>query len=47
MKHLGNLCDLCGWTVPIVDILTGGSPCQNLSVAGNRKGLAGNESGRH
>lgn len=45
MKHLGNLCDLCGWTVPLVDILTGGSPCQNLSVAGNRKGLAGNESG--
>lgn len=45
MKHLGNLCDLCGWTVPPVDILTGGSPCQNLSVAGNRKGLAGNESG--
>ena len=45
MKHLGNLCDLCGWAVPPVDILTGGSPCQNLSVAGNRKGLAGNESG--
>ena len=45
MKHLGNLCNLCGWTVPLVDVLTGGSPCQNLSVAGNRKGLAGNESG--
>ena len=45
MKHLGNLCNLLGWTVPSVDILTGGSPCQNLSVAGNRKGLAGNESG--
>jgi DNA (cytosine-5)-methyltransferase 1 len=45
MKHLGNLCDLLGWTVPSVDILTGGSPCQNLSMAGNRKGLAGNESG--
>ncbi len=27
-----------------VDLLIGGSPCQNLSIAGNRKGLKGNES---
>lgn len=27
-----------------VDLVMGGSPCQNLSIAGNRKGLAGEES---
>ena len=30
---------------PHVDIITAGSPCQNLSVAGNRSGLNGNQSG--
>lgn len=29
----------------MVDVLTGGSPCQDLSVAGNRAGLAGERSG--
>lgn len=28
-----------------VDLLIGGSPCQDLSIAGNRKGLAGERSG--
>ena len=27
-----------------MDVITGGSPCQNLSVAGNREGLKGSES---
>lgn len=44
MKHYGDITQLLGSEVPIVDIVTGGSPCQNLSVAGNRKGLEGTES---
>lgn len=31
--------------MPIVDVITGGSPCQDLSVAGNRAGLSGERSG--
>jgi len=44
MKHLGDITRLRGNSVPIVDVVTGGSPCQNFSVAGNRKGLGGDES---
>jgi DNA (cytosine-5)-methyltransferase 1 len=39
MKHLGDITKINGHDVPIVDIVTGGSPCQDLSVAGLRKGL--------
>lgn len=45
MKHVGDITKLKGAEVPIVDILTGGSPCQDLSVAGKRAGLAGERSG--
>ena len=45
MKHLGDITKIHGWEVPIVDIVTGGSPCQDLSVAGKRAGLAGERSG--
>lgn len=45
MRHFGDITKLSGDMVPAVDVITGGSPCQNLSIAGNRKGLAGNESG--
>ncbi|MBO4705199.1 MAG: DNA cytosine methyltransferase, partial [Spirochaetaceae bacterium] len=34
-----------GSEVPVVDIVVGGSPCQDLSVAGKRKGLDGERSG--
>lgn len=44
MKHLGDITKLNGAEIPVVDIITGGSPCQNLSQAGNRKGLEGDES---
>ena len=44
MEHYGDITKLSGWDLPIVDIITGGSPCQNLSVAGNREGLAGEQS---
>lgn len=45
MKHFGDITKLNGADLPTVDIITGGSPCQDLSVAGNRAGLAGERSG--
>jgi len=45
LKHLGDITQIKGSEVPIVDIVTGGSPCQDLSVAGKRAGLAGERSG--
>ena len=45
MKHLGDITKINGADVPIVDIVVGGSPCQDLSVAGRREGLAGERSG--
>lgn len=45
MIHLGDVNDIHGWNVPTVDCIIGGSPCQDLSVAGNRKGLDGERSG--
>ena len=45
MKHLGDITKISGHEVPIVDIVTGGSPCQDLSVAGKRAGLDGERSG--
>ena len=45
MKHFGDITKLNGADLPIVDIITGGSPCQDLSVAGKRAGLAGERSG--
>ena len=45
MKHYGDITKLSGWDLPIVDVITGGSPCQDLSIAGNRAGLDGERSG--
>ena len=45
MVHLGDVTALDGGAVPPVDILTFGSPCQNLSQIGNRAGLSGEKSG--
>ncbi len=39
MKHLGSVCDINGAEVEPVDIITFGSPCQDLSVAGKRAGM--------
>lgn len=44
MKNYGDVCLINGCKVEAVDCVIGGSPCQNLSVAGNRKGLEGSES---
>ena len=45
MKHFGDITKIDGHKVPLVDIITGGSPCQDLSVAGKRAGLEGERSG--
>ena len=45
MIHLGDITKISGYDAPIVDVITGGSPCQDLSVAGKRAGLAGQRSG--
>lgn len=45
MYHLGDITKIDGKTVEPVDIVVGGSPCQDLSVAGARKGLSGERSG--
>lgn len=44
MEHLGDVTKLDGRDIPPVHIITFGSPCQNLSQIGNRKGLAGEKS---
>lgn len=45
MKHYGDITKISGFSVPVTDIVTGGSPCQDLSVAGKRAGLDGERSG--
>ena len=39
VKHLGSVTDINGAEIEPVDIITFGSPCQDLSVAGKRKGI--------
>lgn len=45
MVHAGGVTKLNGAELPPVNIICGGSPCQDLSVAGARAGLAGARSG--
>ena len=44
MKHYGDVHGLNGADLEPVDIITFGSPCQNLSIAGKRAGLRGEQS---
>jgi DNA (cytosine-5)-methyltransferase 1 len=44
MKHYGDISKIDGATVPPVDIITFGSPCTDMSVAGKRAGLDGQQS---
>ena len=44
MKHYGDISVLNGAKLPPVDIITFGSPCQDMSVAGKRSGLDGSRS---
>lgn len=45
MVHLGDITKMSGYTIPPVDVITFGSPCQDLSIAGKRAGMAGERSG--
>lgn len=45
MIHLGDITKMTPQNTPYVDCVTFGSPCQDLSVAGKREGLAGQRSG--
>ena len=45
MLHLGDITKISGYSAPVVDCIIGGSPCQDLSVAGKRAGLDGERSG--
>ena len=46
MVHVGDITKLKGWELPPADIIAGGSPCQDLSVASTKRlGLAGERSG--
>lgn len=45
MIHLGDITKIHGCSAPVVDVVIGGSPCQDLSIAGKRAGLAGERSG--
>ena len=45
VKHLGDITKISPETLDPVDIICAGSPCQDLSIAGKRKGLEGERSG--
>lgn len=45
MVHLGDITKINGAAIEPVWCVTGGSPCQDLSIAGKRAGLAGARSG--
>ena len=45
MKHLGDISKINGAEIEPVDIITFGSPCQDLSVAGKRAGLKHEDKG--
>ena len=44
MKHYGDVSRMDGWKIKPVDIITFGSPCQDMSIAGRREGLDGSRS---
>lgn len=45
MEHLGDITQINGGKITPVDIISFGSPCQDLSTAGKQKGLSGERSG--
>lgn len=44
VKHYGDICQIRGDEIEPVNIITFGSPCQDMSIAGRRDGLNGNRS---
>lgn len=45
MKHYLNVCDINGAEIEPVDVITFGSPCQDMSVAGKREGIKHSDQG--
>jgi len=43
-KYVGSVTDVRGSDLPKIDAITFGSPCQDFSLAGKRKGMGGNRS---
>jgi len=43
-KYVGSVTDIQGNELPKIDLITFGSPCQDFSLAGKRKGMQGNRS---
>jgi DNA (cytosine-5)-methyltransferase 3A len=39
-KQLGSVVNVDGYSLPKIDLLLGGSPCQSFSFAGKRKGMS-------
>ena len=39
-KQLGSVINVDGYSLPKIDLLIGGSPCQSFSFAGKRKGMS-------
>jgi DNA (cytosine-5)-methyltransferase 1 len=39
-KQIGSVVDVDGYSLPKIDLLIGGSPCQSFSFAGKRKGMS-------
>jgi len=44
MKHYGDICKINGGEIEPVDIISFGSPCTDLSLAGKRSGIGGSKS---
>ena len=44
MRHLGDITKINGGKIPPVDIISFGSPCQDLSISGKQAGLSGKRS---
>lgn len=44
VKHYGDISKMNGAEIPPMDIITFGSPCQDMSIAGKRDGLSGSRS---
>ena len=43
-NYVGSVTDVRGTQLPKIDVITFGSPCQDFSLAGKRKGMGGNRS---